>query len=361
MITFESLFHAHPEIETNAHGRVNLIGEHTDYNNGYVLPAQIPQHTIVQMRKRNDLRARLFSENKDPVIEEYVIGKEQSGRGWIDYIQGLTKILTKDRLELSGFDAFIRSTVPEGTGVSSSAALEVSILCAFQSLFALPLDPVGIAKTGQLAENEFVGAHVGIMDQMAASVGDQHSALFLDTQSMEYKKIPLPPSVALIVIHSGITHENRGGEYNLRRQECEDAAKLLRVRSLRELTMEDLPRINTLPAPLNMRARHVITENERVLEAVVALEKEDLVTLGKLFNSSHISMRDDYQVSLPEIDHLVKIAQSNPEVYGARLTGGGFGGCVVIAAKQINGRKVAVDVAAEYARATNRTPQVLLP
>jgi galactokinase len=235
------------------------------------------------------------------------------------------------------------------------------VLRALRDAYGLTLDDVKLALLGQRAENEFVGARCGVMDQMAASLADGSSALFLDTRSLEYRRVPLPAEADLVVIHSGVSHEISGGDYNTRRAECEEAAHLLGVPQLRDLTVADAGRVNALPEPLNRRARHVMTEDARVLAAVTALESDDLVRLGQLFEESHASMRDDFEVSAPDVDSLVAIAQAEPVVFGARMTGGGFGGSIVALAHSGEGRRVGERIAAAYAERSGREPTLLVP
>jgi galactokinase len=225
----------------------------------------------------------------------------------------------------------------------------------------LALDDVEIARLGQRAENEFVGAQVGIMDPMAASLADEGTALFLDARSLYFERVPLPNGADLVVLNSGVAHDHAAGDYNTRRAECERACALLGVELLRDLGPADLPRVHALPEPLRRRARHVVTENERVLHAVAALRGGDLRRLGELFGESHASMRDDYEVSVPEIDLIVDLANAGGDFYGARLTGGGFGGSVVMLAHAGRGRAAAERVARAYAARSGRTPRILVP
>jgi galactokinase len=348
-------------VHASAPGRVNLIGEHTDYNGGFVLPTAIPQRTHVELSRRHDRRVEAHSENATHP-GAYTLGQERRRDDWLDYAQGLTWALQEHGFRPGGFDLFVHSDVPLGAGLSSSAALEVAILRALREAFALrPLDDVQLAKLGQIAENEFVGAHCGIMDQMAASLADQTTALFLDTRSLDFRRIALPAAADLAVIHSGVTHGIAAGDYNTRRAECEEAARRLGVAQLRDLTPADLPRVNQLPRPFDKRARHVLTEDGRVLEAVEALESQDVTRLGELFLKSHASMRDDFEVSVPEVDLLVELAREDPAVYGARLTGGGFGGSVVILAHAGQGRAVGERVASAYTERSGRTATLLVP
>jgi galactokinase len=349
-------------VRAAAPGRVNLIGEHTDYNGGFVLPTAIPQQTRVQLRRRSDQRVEARSTN-DPVPGGYVLGHEQARGDWLDYVQGVTWALRQAGFaSLEGFDLSISSDVPLGAGLSSSASLEVACLRAIRQAFDLEgLDDVKLAQLGQTAENDFVGAHCGIMDQMAASLADGSTALFLDSRSLEFRRIPLPADADLVVVHSGVVHEIAVGDYNTRRAECEEAARRLGVAQLRDLGPADLALVERLPDPLARRARHVITEDERVLQSVLALQESDLPRLGELFFASHASMRDDFEVSVPAIDLLVEIARADAEVYGARLTGGGFGGSVVLLAHHGQGGAAGQRITRIYAERSGRTPSLLVP
>jgi galactokinase len=350
-------------VVASAPGRVNLIGEHTDYNGGFVLPTTIPQRTRVELCVRADRLVRAWSAaySQPGDYSEYELGMESPRGSWLDYIQGVTYALEAAGHEIGGFDARIDSSVPSGSGLSSSAALEISLLRALREAFGLAASDVDLARLGQRAENDFVGARVGIMDQMAASLGDEASALFLDTRSLEYHRVPLPRGADLLVIHSGITHSHAAGEYNQRRSQCEQACHRLGVELLRECSLDDLDRINALPEPLNRRARHVVTENARVLKAVQAMERDDVAALGRLFGDSHASMRDDYEVSIAEIDTLVELAASNDEVLGARMTGGGFGGSIVALTAPGAAARAGQRIVAAYAARTGRTGTILVP
>jgi len=362
MHDFSELFSKPPVVHAQAPGRVNLIGEHTDYNGGFVLPTAIPQHTRVELAQRQDHVVRAWSSAVAlPAPRIYTLGEEKRTASWLDYIQGLTSILRSEGHALLGFDVRIESSVPLGSGLSSSASLTVSLQRALRAAFALRLDDVTIARISRRVENEFVGAQVGIMDPMAASLADQGTALFLDARSLEFERVPLPVGAELVVIDSSVAHRNAAGDYNTRRRECEQASALLGVSQLRDLTVADLPKLSALPEPLKSRARHVITENDRVLEAVAAMRAGDLDRLGKLFYASHASMRDDYQVSIPEIDSLVELGRTEPDVFGARLTGGGFGGSVVMLARVGTGRTVAQRIAQIYDEQSGFRSKILVP
>ena len=361
-MTFEQLFGAPPLVCASAPGRVNLIGEHTDYNGGFVLPTVIPQRTTVELAPRKGGAVRAFSLDVGKSVPfEYIVGTESRRGRWTDYLQGITWVLGQEGLVVGGADIRIASTVPLGSGLSSSAALEIALLRAFREAFMLPLDDVQMALLGQRAENDFVGAPVGVMDQMACTLASDGEALFLDTRSLEWKVVPMPASAELVVFNSGIVHNHSKGDYRTRRAECEEAAKQLVVGQLRELDLPDVPRVMELAEPLGRRARHVITEDARVLDAVRALETGDPETLGALFYASHDSMRDDYEVSVPEIDLIVELARAMPEVFGARLTGGGFGGSVVMLARPGTAGDVAQKVSAAYTAKTGRSGAVLVP
>ncbi|HUR20787.1 MAG TPA: galactokinase [Vicinamibacterales bacterium] len=343
----------------SAHGRVNLIGEHTDYHEGYVLPALIPQATSVQVQRRDDQHVRASSNLQGGSWQEYDLGDEMAGRGWLDYIQGTTSVLTADGLTVPGFDVTVQSDVPVGAGLSSSAALIVSLLRALRTLVSLPLDDVQLARLAQRVEVTFVGAPVGIMDTMASSVGREREGLLLDTRSLACERIPLPGSFDLLVIDSGVRHSNSDGGYALRRQESMVAATWLGVRVLRDLDEQALAQANTVPSVLARRAKHVVTENGRVLRAADALRNGDGPALGALLCESHESMRADYEISTSEIDVLVSLGQAHPEIFGARMTGGGFGGSVVMIAKPGQGQAAALHIMAKYAAVTSRRPRLI--
>ena len=324
-----------------APGRVNIIGEHTDYNDGYVLPTVLPRYTTVELVRRADDVVRVTSTGAaDPPAVEFELGSETATGDWADYVRGVSHLLGRE-WRLHGFDAHIESDVPIGRGLASSAALTVALQRALRARFALPLDDLTIARIAQAVENDFVGARVGIMDPLVSSVGRAGEALFIDTRDLSMRGLPLPPEIELVVIDSGSGHRHATGEYNQRRLDCESAAARLGVGRLRELGTDDLGRIDALPAPLDGRARHVVTENARVLEAVAALEEGDVQRLGELLSASHRSLRDDFEVSTPEIDALVEALAVEPDILGARITGGGFGGAVLALAKLGTGRAAA--------------------
>ena len=366
MPSFRELFGHDPAVRADAPGRVNLIGEHTDYNGGLMLPTPLPQRTTVELSRRPGGEVQAWSTAITRGAGEpvgFTLGAEARTGRWIDYIQGATQALAGADLDVEGFAVRIDSTVPRGGGVSSSAALLVALLRGLRALFALPIDDVALAHLARQAENGLVGAPVGIMDPMVCSVGREAHALLIDAEAATTRLVPLPPALGLIVIDSGIHHSHAGGEYRTRKAECDAAAVALGVPTLRGAeALDDLPsRIAALPSPLGQRARHVVGENERVRRAVVALEAGDLATLGAILDAGHASLRDDYAVSVPPIDRLVAIARSQPGVYGARLTGGGFGGSIVALAAHEQAPAAAAATAAAYAAETGHQPAVLVP
>lgn len=328
-LSFIELFGNHSVVTASAPGRVNLIGEHTDYNDGFVLPAALPLTTVVELSRRDDAMVRVWSA-EFPTDQPQCFSLDAIARAgdWTDYLRGITWAM-RGRGLTHGFDARVSSDIPVGSGLSSSAALLVAAGRALRAAFRLSIDDLELARVARKAETDFVGAPVGIMDQMACSLADESSALFIDTRTLDYTHVALPPNAALLVIDSGVRHSHVTGSYRVRREECEQAAIALGVTSLRDAGEQDLAAIAALPDPLNRRARHVVTENVRVLAAVNALRASDVAEVGRLFVASHTSLRDDFEVSTPAVDALVETTRSIPGVYGARITGGGFGGAIV--------------------------------
>lgn len=320
--TFEQIFNAAPDVQAIAPGRVNLLGEHTDYNDGFVLPTAIPQHTTVCLGTSSDDQFHIYSHD----LEEQVnfSSRDPIPQGFSRYVIGCIHAIEEQGIVIPPLNIFVTSSVPIGSGLSSSAALEVAMLRALRSLLNLKIDDVQIAQFGQYAERTFAGVQCGIMDQMASSLADSEHLLFLDTRTLDRELLPFPEASTFLVIDSGIPRTLAGSGYNQRRSECEEAARLLGVPALRDV--QDISAIAALPSPLQERARHVITENNRVLEARLGVSAQ---RFGQLMNASHASLRDDYDVSVEGLDLLVAILQETPGVLGARLTGAGFGGACV--------------------------------
>jgi galactokinase len=294
-------------------------------------------------------------------VREYAVGAENAEHDWLDYVKGVTWILGQAGKPVGGFEAAIDTDLPLGSGLASSAALLVAVLRALRDAFGLDIDDVTLARLAQRAEVEFVGARVGIMDQLAASLGDEAHALFVDTRSLHYERVPFPGSLDLVVIGSGVAHSNAAGDYNTRRAECERACYLLGVTSLRDVASSDVGRLSALPPRLDRRARHVVTENQRVMDTVAALRSGRLDDLGRLLAASHRSMRDEYEVSVPEIDRLVELATAEDDTVGARLTGGGFGGSILALTRRGSGARIGRRVVEQYRAETGRDGRLLVP
>jgi galactokinase len=360
----ESLFHR-PVRVFRAPGRVNLIGEHTDYNEGFVLPAAIRFSTWAAAALRPDDKLIVHSENFSE-CREFSIAHPPAARGnhWSDYVAGLLFAASRQDLKLSGADVLIHGEVPIGSGLSSSAALETVVALALLSVGNLDLDRTRMALLCQRAEREFVGVQVGIMDQFVSAHAQAGNALLLDCRSLRYDLNPLRPGSSLVVCNTMVHHQLAGSAYNQRRQECEDGVrdlsrKLPHVRALRDVTPEQLEEHKTLLSPVvYRRCRHVVSENERVLEAAHALRDDRLPHFGELMYRSHESLRDDYEVSCRELDTMVEIASGLPGVYGARMTGGGFGGCTVNLVADAEVTNFCSQIIERYRAATGLEPAV---
>jgi galactokinase len=333
---FKARYGAEPRLFW-APGRVNLIGEHTDYSGGFVLPMAIERGTWVAGRVRDDRRIRIFSLGVDDSREIDLNSPPQRRRGiWVDYAEGVARTLQARGHPVRGADLAVHGNVPVGAGLSSSASLEISIGLALLSLSGKAIDPMALALAGQAAEHEYVGTRCGIMDQAVAALAREGHAMLLDCQSLERTFIPINSSRAAVVIcDSRVKHELASSEYNARRAECERAVALLRavlpgIGMLRDVSVAELMEFQgNLPETLWRRSRHVVTENARTVAAAGAFQRGDFAEAGRLMLASHQSLRDDYEVSVPELDMLVEVASSVAGVFGARLTGGGFGGCTV--------------------------------
>ncbi|HUZ46784.1 MAG TPA: galactokinase [Terriglobia bacterium] len=333
---FVEIFGSAPEVVVQAPGRVNLIGEHTDYNDGFVLPVAIDRVIEFAARPRKDRRVRLHSVDfQDQVEFSLDFIQKDAGHPWSNYVRGVFKFLEADGYSLKGSDVVFGGNVPREAGLSSSAAVEVGAVALSMKLFGLNLAPLEVVRLARKAENEFVKVPCGIMDQFISALGKRDHALFLDCRDLAYRHVPLRGNVKIIVCNSGVRRALAASEYEIRLKQCRQAVAQLRttglaVNSLREIDLGDLGVANpALTEVLLKRARHVISENHRVLQAVKVLEKGDLEQFGELMNASHASLRDDYEVSSKELDVLVDLAQGQPGVLGARMTGAGFGGCTV--------------------------------
>lgn len=331
---FEDQFGYKPDTIVQAPGRVNLIGEHTDYNDGFVLPCAINYETVISCHKRSDNLVRVIAVDYNNEQDQFLLNpsiEKHPNYQWANYVRGVIQYIVKYSEDIRGVDLAISGNVPQGAGLSSSASLEVAIGKMFQVLYDLPFDGKKIALIGQEAENKYVGCNCGIMDQLISALGQAQHALLIDCRSLEALPISIPKDLAVVIINSNIKRGLVDSEYNTRRKQCEAAAKALGVNALRDASLVDLLQIKSSLDPLVFkRAHHVITENERTLKAAYALANEDYPLLSKLMAESHNSMRDDFEITVPAIDYLVKIIQDViGNEGGVRMTGGGFGGCVV--------------------------------
>ncbi len=320
-----------------APGRVNLIGEHTDYNGGFVLPAALDRETVAAVAPRDDRKIVVRSLNLDAGSEIDLDLPEKKLRGdWLDYIEGVARVLESKGYKLRGADMLIMSDVPSGAGLSSSAALEVSVGLALSEISGYSIDKTELALACQQAEHEYVGAKVGIMDQFVAAMGKPGYALLIDCRELTSTPVKLNTEEATIVIcDTAVKHQLASSEYNVRRRECEKAVELLReflpgITQLRDVGSAEFAKYaDRLPEVIMRRARHIVTENERTLAAAEAMKNNDLITFGNLMRQSHLSMRDDFEISCRELDLMVGLAEETGYVFGARITGGGFGGSTV--------------------------------
>jgi galactokinase len=350
-----------------APGRVNLIGEHTDYNDGFVMPVAMDLYTWVAAAPRDDLRVHVYSTN----VEEHAEMDLQDPnlrvrRHWSAYVCGVAASLRLSGVEIGGANLLVEGKVPMGAGLSSSASVEVAAGYALLETSGRSQSPLELAEICQRAENEFAGARCGIMDQMIACCGRANYALMLDCRSLEYQLLPLFPNAQFVVCNSMVKHDHAAGEYNSRRADCETAARILSeqmssVRALRDVSLQDLERFGRLlPELVYRRSRHVISENARVLEARHALERGDPESFGRLMRESHRSLTEDYEVSCTELDLLVEIACGIDGVYGSRMTGGGFGGCTISLVRSGEVADFKAAITRDYQRATGRQPDIYI-
>lgn len=358
----QALFTEHfgyaPTLTIQAPGRVNLIGEHTDYNDGFVLPCAIDYQTVISGAPRNDRQIRVLAADYQNQQDQFSLDEpivSHANLRWADYVRGVVKHLQTRDANFGGADLVISGNVPQGAGLSSSASLEVAVGQVLQALYQLPLDGVALALNGQEAENQFVGCNCGIMDQLISALGKKDHALLIDCRSLETRAVPMPANVAVVIINSNVKRGLVDSEYNTRRQQCEAAARFFGVKALRDVSPDlFFPILHELDPIVAKRARHVITENDRTLAAADALAAGNLKLMGKLMAESHASMRDDFAITVPPIDTLVEIVK---EVIGdrggVRMTGGGFGGCIVALMPQDLVESVRTAVAREYPLRTN--------
>ena len=338
--SFSTYFNSKPQFIVRAPGRVNLIGEHTDYNDGFVLPMAIDRVVWIALSPRVNSQIRIRSLDLE-VDSAFELNSLTKGEGWVEYIKGVAYELQNAGYELRGFDAVMTGDVPRGAGLSSSAAVELAAARAFAAVSGFTWDAIQMAKLAQKAENEWVGVNCGIMDQMASAASRKGHALFLDCRSLEYQFAPLPENISVVILDTSTRRGLVDSAYNERRSQCEEAARWFGAKALRDVSMEEFEgKLALSPAEgwkvesgiskiVMKRARHIVTENARVLEAVNVMKEGNIKRLGELFNASHNSLRDDFEVTNDALNTMVECAREQTSCYGARMTGAGFGGCAV--------------------------------
>lgn len=355
---FQAVYGEAPQIIVRAPGRVNLIGEHTDYNDGFVLPMAIERAIWIALRSRMDRSVEIHTLDFDEGVIHFPLdAKERRDPSPAEYIKGMSYMLGNAGYPLAGWEGVIKGDVPIGAGLSSSAALEMATAQAFAAVSGFTFDPPKMARLGQQVENEWIGVQSGIMDQMISAAGQAGSALLIDCRSLEVEAAPLPPETAVVIMDTGTRRGLVGSAYNERRQQCEIAAQFYGVPALRDLDLATFEtRMNQLDDLPRRRAHHVITENARTLQARDAMKAGDPVALGALMNQSHVSMRDDFEISSDALNAMVEAAHQQPACYGARMTGGGFAGCAVALIQAQNANDFAAAVSEAYQKTTGNTP-----
>ena len=331
---FRKQFRENPKLIVRAPGRVNLIGEHTDYNDGFVLPMAIDRSIYIALRPRTDEKVRLYSLDFR-TWGEFDLDKLEKEKGWLEYPKGMAWALQEEGYNLSGWEGVISGNIPRGSGLSSSAALELAIARAFYEVSNFDWNAKKMALLGQRCENDWVGAKTGIMDQLISAAGKKGYALKIDCRSLALKPVALPPETLIVILDTMTRHSHTDSGYNDRRHECERAAAFFNVSSLRELELETLKKAKSTLDPLfYKRAHHVLSENQRTRQAAQAMKEQDANTLGKLMNESHDSLRDDFEVTNDALNQMVNCARAQADCYGARMTGGGFGGSAIALVKK---------------------------
>ncbi len=353
---FEAFFGASPEFVVVAPGRVNLIGEHTDYNEGFVLPIAVDRFLFVAARKRNDRLVRIVAADLEDSDEFSLDSIERDPQNlWRNYPRGVAHVLQQEGVALKGMEAVIASDIPIGAGLSSSAAIEVGTALAFLHLAQTEVPRPILAQWCQRAEHEFAGVQCGIMDQMIALLGKESHALLLDCRDLSHELVPLPKGIAFVVADTGVPRSLAASEYNIRRQQCQEAVQVLSqllgrpLKSLRDVSLDELGQVfNEMPDPIRRRARHVLTENSRVHAFQEAMRESALRRAGSLLLASHASLRDDYEVSCRELDAMVAALMSVNGVFGARLTGAGFGGACLAMVREDEVQTILAEVPDRY-------------
>ena len=357
--SFLGVYGEAPRFVVRAPGRVNLIGEHTDYNGGCVLPMAIDRAVWIALRPRADDAVRVHSLNFENGGEFRLGALQREAAGWIKYVQAMAWVLAGEGLALGGWEGVLAGDVPVGAGLSSSAAIEMAAACAFLAASGAELAPKRMALLGQKAENEWVGVKCGIMDQMISAVGREDHALLIDCQTLETWPVPLPPRTTAVVLDTATRRGLENSAYNQRRASCEQAARHCGVDFLCRMDAATFEaRAAGLDEVTLRRARHVVTEQQRTLEAARAMERGDAATLGRLMNESHASLRDDFEVSCPQLNVMARTACAQPGCFGARMTGAGFGGCAVALVAMSAVETFVEAVGSQYAAATGLAPSI---
>lgn len=362
---FQKVFGYAPTFEIQAPGRVNLIGEHTDYNDGFVLPCAIDYQTVISASPRQGSQVRVVAADYEGQQDQFELSEDIVAHPdylWANYVRGVVKFLLARGFQLGGADLVISGNVPQGAGLSSSASLEVAVGQAFKELYHLPISQADIALNGQQAENQFVGCNCGIMDQFISALGEKDHALLIDCRSLETRSVKMPEGLDVVIVNSNVRRGLVDSEYNTRREQCETAARHFGVKALRDLTLEQFTaRAAELDPVVAQRARHVITENARTLEAADVLARGDMSRMGVLMAESHASMRDDFAITVPPIDALVKmIKQVIGAEGGVRMTGGGFGGCIVALVPHVLTETVCAVVKEQYPTVSGLQPTIYI-
>ncbi|MCC6804675.1 MAG: galactokinase [Anaerolineae bacterium] len=356
---FQRRFGEAPTLIVRAPGRVNLIGEHTDYNDGFVLPLAIDRAVWIAARPREDDYVTLYSVDFDQVADISLMEIVKRENLWVEYVQGVAWALQEVGHDLRGWNGVIAGDVPIGAGLSSSAAIELAAARTFCAVAGIDWDAPEMAKLCQRVENQWIGVKTGIMDQMISATGVADHAVLIDCRWLRLDPVPFPPGSAVVILDTMTRRELVTSEYGKRREQCETAAHFFNVPALRDVTLPQLEAVkDMLEDVVYRRARHVISENQRTLDAAAAMRAGDAVTLGRLMNESHVSMRDDFEISGDALNAFVDCAQAHQACYGARMTGGGFAGCAIALVRADEAAAFAVSVAECYQHKTGRTPAV---
>ncbi len=346
---FENTFGEKPELLIRSPGRVNLIGEHTDYNDGFVFPMAIDYAIWLALTPTQDQKVTLYSSDFGEKVSFNLTNFKNTDSGWLEYVKGVASCLQEANFKLSGWKGCILSNLPIGAGLSSSAALEMAVIKAFAEVSGFSITPQEMALLGQKAENEWVGMNCGVMDQLASACGVDRHALFIDCRSLELEPVPLPQNILIAILDTSTPRKLVTSNYNTRREQCETASWFFGVPALRDLTLDRLQaNLDQLDQVIGQKALHIVTENNRVLSAVQFLKQGDMKSFGRLLYESHESLRDQFEVSSPALDLIVESALESIGCLGARMTGAGFGGCAVALVEKESGRGFTEQVMEKY-------------